>query len=100
MFSISFFALVDLFTVMATIIADFVFTTRISYSSISSFVDVLNYFVYLFQTVRILRVLRVHKHLDVIEDKVSRFLYQLALSFIVMLLFGKIAIIMIMIFLL
>lgn len=75
---------------IATVFADFVFKTRISYSSISSVVDVINYIVYLFQTVRILRVLRVHKHLDVIEDKVSRFLYQLALSFIVMLLFGKI----------
>lgn len=68
--------------------AEFAYPFRISYDDVNSLTDVVIYVNYGLHTVRILRVLRVYKYLANIEDPVQRFVYQLALSFITLLLFG------------
>lgn len=51
--------------------------------------DIVNYILHGAYTLRILRVLRVHKTLNLIEDEVHRYLWQLGLSVITMILFGN-----------
>ena len=80
--------MVDIITVIPTFVSEFAFPQRVSYDAIESPTDIANYINNGFHTVRILRMLRVYKHLTGIEDPVRRFLYQLALTFITMLLFG------------
>ena len=85
----SFFGVVDMITVIPTFVSEFAFRDRISYDEVFTLMESINYVIYGFRTVRILRVLRVYKHFANIEDPVRRFLYQLALTFITMLLFGN-----------
>ena len=83
----------DIATVIPTFLARYVFKEKVDYNQITNFVDFLNFCSYFFQTIRILRVLRVHRHLEIVEDNVQRFLGQLAISFITMLLYGTILVV-------
>lgn len=85
---ISFFSLVDFATVIPIWITYYCFENPINVDEIESGVDYLNYILHGAYTMRILRVLRVHKTLNRIEDEVHRSLWQLALSVITMILFG------------
>ena len=84
---LSFFAMVDFTTVIPIWLTYFVFTNPVEYGSISNFDDAMNYFLRGMYTLRILRALRVHRVLIYIEDEVTRFLSQMALSIITMILF-------------
>ena len=80
--------MVDIITVIPTFLTEFAFPERVSYDNVNTLYEVAIYVNYGFHTVRILRALRVYKHLASIEDQVTRFLYQLALTFLTLLLFG------------
>lgn len=64
------------------------FDEPIDIEDVNGPIDVANYILHGAYTLRILRALRVHKTLNLIEDEVHRFLWQLALSVITMILFG------------
>jgi hypothetical protein len=85
----SFFGIVDLITVIPTFLSQFAFPMRVSYDNVDSLYEILNYVNYGLHTVRILRALRVYKYLANVEDQVHRFLFQLGLTFMTMLLFGE-----------
>lgn len=82
-------AMIDLVTVLAVLFSNFIFTVKVDYPAISSVKDVFIYALYCCQTIRILRIIRLHKEFEAIEDKVNRFLAQITLAFVTMLLFGK-----------
>mmetsp|Transcript_8231 Transcript_8231/g.15524 ORF Transcript_8231/g.15524 Transcript_8231/m.15524 type:complete len:1217 (+) Transcript_8231:175-3825(+) len=84
---LSFFALVDFTTVIPIWLTYFVFPTPRGYNDVSSFGDAINYALHGAYTLRILRALRVHRKLVFIEDEVQRFLSQMALSVLTMILF-------------
>jgi hypothetical protein len=85
---VSFFSLVDFATVIPIWITYYCFDDPIHVEDIRNGVDLLNYILHGAYTLRILRVLRVHKTLNLIEDEVHRYLWQLGLSVITMILFG------------
>jgi hypothetical protein len=80
--------MIDFATVIPIWITYYCFDNPVDVDEIKDAVDVLNYILHGAYTLRILRVLRVHKTLNLIEDEVHRFLWQLALSVITMILFG------------
>jgi hypothetical protein len=84
---LSFFALIDFTTVIPIWITYFVFPTACGYNDIHTFGDAMNYLLNGAYTLRILRALRVHRKLVFIEDEVRRFLSQMALSVLTMILF-------------
>lgn len=84
---LSFFALVDFTTVIPIWITFFVFPDPVGYDEIAGLADAINYMLYGAYTLRILRALRVHRKLVFIEDEVQRFLSQMALSVLTMILF-------------
>ena len=67
----------------------FIWKSTAPFNEIQTAYEGFSYFLNFVNTVRILRILRIHKQLEVIEDAVQRFLGQLILSVITMLLFGK-----------
>jgi hypothetical protein len=85
---VSFFSLVDFATVIPIWITYYCFDNSINVDEIRNGFDLLNYILHGAYTLRILRVLRVHKTLNLIEDEVHRYLWQLGLSVITMILFG------------
>jgi hypothetical protein len=82
-------AMVDSVTVLVVMSSNFIFTENVAYPDITTTKDVFIYILYCLQTVRILRITRLIKELEVIDDLVNRFLSQITLAFITMLLFGK-----------
>ena len=84
---LSFFALVDFATVIPIWITYFIFPSPRGYNDINSLGDAINYMLNGAHTLRILRALRVHRKLVFIEDEVERFLSQMALSVLTMILF-------------
>ena len=86
---LSFFAMVDFATVIPIWLTFFVYTKSVEYPEITSFYDGMNYFLRGMYTLRILRALRVHRKLIYIDDEVRRFLSQMALSIITMILFDS-----------
>lgn len=81
-------AMIDLVIVLTVLLSNFLFTEKISYQMISTGTDLFIYLLYCCQTSRILRIIRLHKEFEAIDDKVNRFLAQLTLAFVTMLLFG------------
>jgi hypothetical protein len=80
--------MIDFATVIPIWITYYCFDNPIDVEEVTNFADALNYILHGAYTLRILRVLRVHKTLNLIEDEVHRFLWQLGLSVITMILFG------------
>lgn len=85
----SFFALVDLATVIPIFVTSIFFNNRVNYYDIFTFWDVINYAMYAASTLRILRALRLHRKLFLVKDEVQRFLSGMLLSVVTMILFGK-----------
>jgi hypothetical protein len=67
----------------------FLFEKGINFQHISTFSDAMNYFLHAAYTLRILRGLRLHKKILLLEDEVNRFLCQMLLSIVTMILFGS-----------
>ena len=86
---LSFFAMVDFATVVPIWLTYFVYTKTVEFTEIKSFSDGFSYFLRGMYTLRILRALRVHRKLIFIEDEVRRFLSQMALSILTMILFDS-----------
>ncbi len=81
---------VDLFTVISVLGTNFYFTEEVAVDQIETLGDFVAFSLYLVNTVRILRILRVQKDvLETIEDPVDRFLRQMVLSLVTMILFGR-----------
>jgi hypothetical protein len=85
----SFFAMVDLTTVIPIFVTSLFFNNKVEYHQIFTFLDILNYAMYAASTLRILRALRLHRKLFLIKDEVQRFLSGMLLSVVTMILFGK-----------
>lgn len=85
----SFFSMVDIFTVLPIYITYQIYPEPVEYNDISTVSDAFNYFLYGAYTLRILRALRVYRKLNFLEDEVQRFLGQMAVSIITMILFGN-----------
>ena len=84
----SFFAMVDLATVLPIWITYFFMGAPVEYDDISSTRDAFNFILRGAHTLRILRALRVHRNLAHIENEVNRFLCELGVSVLTMILFG------------
>jgi hypothetical protein len=81
---------VDFTTVIPIWIVYFFFSdNKIQFHDVHTFTDCINYGMRGAYTLRILRALRVHRKLIHIDDEVERFLSQMALSIVTMILFGK-----------
>mmetsp|Transcript_23872 Transcript_23872/g.35024 ORF Transcript_23872/g.35024 Transcript_23872/m.35024 type:complete len:1148 (-) Transcript_23872:179-3622(-) len=85
----SFFAMVDFTTVIPIWLTYYVFTNPVEYHDIHNVDDAINYALRGAYTLRILRALRVHRLLVHIEDEVERFLSQMLLSVVTMILFDS-----------
>lgn len=80
--------MVDIFTVLPIYITYQIYPEPVEYPDIATVSDAVNYFLYGAYTLRILRALRVYRKLNFLEDEVQRFLGQMAVSIITMILFG------------
>ena len=80
--------MVDFTTVIPIWLTFFIFRKRVKYHEIHNFYDLLDYALHAAYTLRILRALRIHRKLIHIEDEVHRFLSQMILSLVTMMLFG------------
>ena len=80
--------MVDIFTVLPIYITYQIYPEPVEYNHIVTLSDAVNYFLYGAYTLRILRALRVYRKLNFLEDEVQRFLGQMAVSIITMILFG------------
>lgn len=81
----SFFSMVDLLTVVPIWITSGF--APVAYNDVSTLFDVVLYLLYFLNTTRILRALRLHRKIMLIEDEVKRATANIILSVLVMLLF-------------
>lgn len=79
--------MVDLCTVVPIVVT--FNTPLVQYSQINSVYDAFVFFLYALTTTRILRALRIHKKLLLIEDEVKRSLGEMLLTLFCMILFSK-----------
>lgn len=81
--------MVDFITVIPIWLTKFVYTDPILGSDIHTASDLLNYLLYGLHSLRILRALRLRKKFMHIVDEVKRTLFNIILTVLVMILFGK-----------
>ena len=76
---------------LLTVIPIWITSSRdpIHYDEIKGYDDFITYLLFGLNTTRILRALRIHKKLMLVEDEVQRVLGNIILTILVMLLFGK-----------
>ena len=80
--------MIDLATVIPIWITYFFIDAPVEYEDIVTVFDAFNYILRGTHTLRILRALRVHRNLAHIENEVNRFLCELGVSVLTMILFG------------
>lgn len=81
--------MVDFSTVIPIWLTYLLFPEPVGINDIHTFKDFLNYALYGAYTLRILRALRIHKKLMLIEDEVKRIGFNMVLFVLTMILFGN-----------